>query len=142
MCRYTWTYQGHGATAVWQAARSYTVVDLSAGPTRFGPLAAAAGAVRRSSVPSILQLFAAARAAAARSPLAPPADGSDPPPVTADSRRGRITNLRASLLQVRCSLFSCYLFRVCGPENGTPLPITGDVRASLLQRRSLSFWSF
>lgn len=51
---YQYRYNGAGKSPTWLAARSYLVIDISAGPCSFGPLMSADGAVTPLTIPRIL----------------------------------------------------------------------------------------
>lgn len=46
-------YNGVGETGIWHSSRNYLVVDLSAGPSTYGPLVSSSGAVTPQALPSI-----------------------------------------------------------------------------------------
>ncbi|KAJ9508189.1 hypothetical protein QJQ45_021541 [Haematococcus lacustris] len=54
---YRYTYNGRGAAAAWVSAHNFMVIDLSAGPVVFGPMASPSGTVTPSALPRILPIM-------------------------------------------------------------------------------------
>jgi hypothetical protein len=52
-CMHRYQYNGVGETAIWHSSKNYLVVDLSAGPSTYGPLVSQGGAVTPQALPSI-----------------------------------------------------------------------------------------
>lgn len=54
---YRYQYNGVGETAIWHSSKNYMVVDLSAGPSTYGPLVSQGGAVTPQALPSIKDTY-------------------------------------------------------------------------------------
>lgn len=54
---YQYNYNGAGKSQTWLAKGSYLVIDISAGPCRFGPQMSLQGAVTQQTIPRILVCF-------------------------------------------------------------------------------------
>jgi hypothetical protein len=50
---YRYQYNGVGETSIWSSSKNYLVIDVSAGPTVYGPLISRGGSVTRAALPSI-----------------------------------------------------------------------------------------
>eukprot|EP00878_Enallax_costatus_P009803 GHUV01010236.1.p1 GENE.GHUV01010236.1~~GHUV01010236.1.p1 ORF type:complete len:735 (+),score=167.23 GHUV01010236.1:318-2522(+) len=54
---YRYQYNGAGEASIWHSSRNYLVVDLSAGPSTYGPLVSQGGAVTPQALPSIRDTY-------------------------------------------------------------------------------------
>jgi len=50
---YRYQYNGAGESSIWTSSKNYLVVDVSSGPTIYGPLISRGGSVTRAALPSI-----------------------------------------------------------------------------------------
>lgn len=55
---YYWTYEGSGTSSTWLSSSNYVVIDVSAGPVKFGQELAPSGAVSSHSIPRIVEILA------------------------------------------------------------------------------------
>ncbi|GBF94529.1 hypothetical protein Rsub_07063 [Raphidocelis subcapitata] len=56
---YRYSYNGVGESTTWLSSKSYTVIDVAAGPTAFGPAVAAEGAVTARGTPALRGVYSA-----------------------------------------------------------------------------------